>query len=714
MPEWKPPADAGVAGLLLLARLRACALDAAALTARLAGAPRPLTPEALVAAARESGLRARRLRCGAKALATAPLPALASMRDGDYLLLAGWQAGQALVQTPGAAPRVLTAAEFLADWRGELVCVAPPADTGSADPARKLFWFWPALWAFRRSLGLALLASLFLQVLGVLAPLFYQVVIDKVLAHQQPTTLDALCAGLLLVYAFEVVLGGLRNGLLTHTAGALDLTLAGGLVRHLFRLPLAWFDARRTGDTVAAVREIEQVRSFFTGAGLTVAVDVCLATCGVALLLGYDLRLTALVVGAACAQAALVALSAPGLRALLEARYDRHADAQAALVETISGMATLKAAACEASEVRRWDDLQGRATAAAQRVQRAANLLSQLSNLLQKIATVATLWLGARLVMAGALTVGELVAFNLIAARITQPVLRLAQSWQEFQQLRVSLSRLDGVWRATPEPMPPPAAMAATPRIRGQLVLEDVRFRYRPEGPDVLDGLNLELAAGTVLGVVGASGSGKSTLACLLQRLYQPQHGRILLDGVDLAHVDPYSLRRQIGVVPQEARIFNRPVAANIALGDPELPRVQVVTAARLAGADDFITALPQGYDTVLGEHGTSLSGGQRQRLALARALVTAPRLLVLDEATAALDAATEAEFTTRLLRLARGRTVIIIAHRLSAVARADRILVMARGRVAEQGGHSELLRLGGLYARLWDLQTRGHPRSAA
>ena len=714
MAEITPSTDTGFTGLLLLARLKGCALEISALTARLSGVSRPIAPSALLAAARDLGLPARRLRCQADRLTAAPLPALASMRDGSYLLLADWQEGRALVQTPGEAPRVLESAGFLAQWRGELLLLMPVADSVNADPASALSWFWPALRSCRRALTLAFIASFFLQGLGLLAPLFFQVVIDKVLAHRQHTTLDVLCAGLLLVYVFEAAIGGLRNGLLTQTAGQLDLTLAARLARHLFRLPLAWFEARRTGDIVAAVRELEQVRAFFTGAGLTVAIDLLFALGGLALLLAYHVPLTALVAGAALAQAALVALSAAGLRALLEHRYDRQADVHAALVETLSGMATLKAAACEAAEVRRWDAFHLRATAAGQRVQRAANLLAQLSNLLQKLATVVVLWLGARLVMAGALTVGELVAFNLIAARVSQPVLRLAQCWQEFQQLRVSLRRLDTVWRAIPEPAPSPAARIASPVLQGHLRFEGVGFRYRPQGPDVIQNLDLDLPAGTVLGVVGASGSGKSTLASLIQRLYQPQQGRILLDDVDLAQLDPSRLRRQIGVVPQEARIFNRSVAANIALAEPDLPRAQIIAAARLAGAHEFIAALPAGYDTHLGEHGATLSGGQRQRLALARALVLAPRLLVLDEATSALDAVIEAEFTDRLLQLARGRTVIIIAHRLSAVSRADRILVMAGGRPIEQGTHAELHGRGGLYAQLWSLQTGGGGRAVA
>lgn len=706
--------DTAVAGLLLLAHLQGHALAPGPLTARLHEVARPIAPSALLAAARDLGLPARRWRCRPDALSAAPLPALASMRDGSYLLLAGWQAGQALVQIPGEAPQVLERAGFLGRWCGELLLLTPAADSLMPAPASSLGWFWPALQSCRRALTLAFIASFFLQGLGVLAPLFYQVVIDKVLAHQQQTTLDVLCVGLLFVYVFEAAIGGLRNGLLTQTAGQLDLTLAARLARHLFRLPLAWFEARRTGDTVAAVRELEQVRAFFTGAGLTVAIDLFFALGAFALLLAYHLPLTALVAGAALAQAALVALSAPGLRALLENRYDRAADVHAALVETISGMATLKAAACEAAEVRRWDALQLRATTAGLRVQRAANLLAQSSNLLQKAASVLVLWCGARLVMAGTLTVGELVAFNLIAARVSQPVLRLAQCWQEFQQLRVSLQRLDTLWRAVPEPAPSPSALAASPRLQGQLRFEGVWFRYLPQGPDVIQDLALDLPAGTVLGVVGASGSGKSTLAGLIQRLYQPQRGRILLDDVDLAQVDPRDLRRQIGVVPQEARIFNRSVAANIALAEPDLPRAQVIAAARLAGAHEFIAALPAGYDTLLGEHGAALSGGQRQRLALARALVMAPRLLVLDEATSALDAATEAEFTDRLLQLVRGRTVIVIAHRLSAVCRADRILVMAGGRPVEQGTHAELRARGGLYAQLWSLQTRGDGRAVA
>ena len=700
--------DAGPTALLLLARALGIALAPDALATQLGHQPPPLTLAALASAARQLGLRARTLRGAPTTLTELPLPVLAAMQDGRLLLLAGWRGDEALVQAPGQPPRVLRADEFLAAWTGELLLLG----RGTRDDGGRAGWFWPGLLAHRQALLGVLGASFFLQLLGLLTPLFFQVVIDKVLVHQQQTTLDVLCLGLLLVCVSEALLGGLRSSLLTHTAGRLDVLWSGQVLRHLFHLPLAWFQTRRTGDTVAAVRELEQLRTFLTGPALTLALDLIFALGALALLLAWQATLAAVVLVAVLAQAALVAFSAPPLRALLETRYDRQADAQSFLVEAVNGYATLKAAACEHSELRRWDELQVAATIAGQRLQRAASLLAQLSGLLQKVGTLVTLWLGARMVMAGGLTVGELVGFNLVAARLTQPVLRLAQCWQEFQQLRVSLRRLDGILQVLPEPAP--SASAASPTLGGRIRFEGVSFRYRPQGPDVLEDLSLELAPGTVLGVVGVSGSGKSTLASLLQRLYAPQRGRILLDETDLAHFNPQALRRQIGVVPQDARLFRRSVAANIALAAPGLAQAQIEIAARLAGAHEFILQLPQGYDTLLGEQGLDLSGGQRQRLALARALVTAPRLLVLDEATSALDVETEAAFTSRLLQLARGRTVLIIAHRLSAVCRADQIVVMADGRLVEQGTHAELLRRGGRYAQLWALQLRGAHGMAA
>jgi subfamily B ATP-binding cassette protein HlyB/CyaB len=398
----------------------------------------------------------------------------------------------------------------------------------------------------------------------------------------------------------------------------------------------------------------------------------------------------------------------PLFRARLDEKFNRGAENQAFLVESVTGVETLKSMAVEPQMQRRWEEQLAGYVTSSFRVLSLGNWASQGVQLISKLVTALTLYFGARLVIDGALTVGELVAFNMLAGRVAQPVLRLAQLWQDFHQARLSIARLGDILNTAPEPAYLPGR-AALPAINGAITFDHVTFRYRLDGPEVLRDVSLQVPPGQVIGIVGPSGSGKSTLTKLVQRLYVPESGRILIDGVDLGMVDVAWLRRQIGVVLQENFLFNRSIRDNIALADPSLPMERVIAAAKLGGAHDFILELPQGYDTIVGERGASLSGGQRQRIAIARALVTNPRILIFDEATSALDYESERIIQDNMHKIAHGRTVLIIAHRLSTVRRADRILTLERGRLIEDGSHDELIRHNGRYANLHRLQAGIH-----
>src|SRR5213082_2448890 len=390
----------------------------------------------------------------------------------------------------------------------------------------------------------------------------------------------------------------------------------------------------------------------------------------------------------------------PLFRRRLDEKFRRGAENQAFLVESINGVETLKAMAVEPQMQRRWEEQLAGYISASFRVASLGNTASQAVQLINKLVTALTLYFGAKLVIEGSLSVGELVAFTMLAGRLTMPVLRLAQMWQDFHQARLSVQRLGDILNTTPEPTFNPAR-AALPAIRGDIAFEHVTFRYRIDGPEVLSAVSFQVPAGQIVGIVGASGSGKSTLAKLIQRLYIPESGRIFVDGVDLAMVDPAWLRRQVGVVLQDNVLFNRSVRDNIALSDPAMQIERVIAAAELAGAHEFILEMPEAYDTIIGERGTSLSGGQRQRIAIARALVTNPRVLIFDEATSALDYESEAIIQRNLAQICQGRTVFIIAHRLSTVRPAHRILVIEKGEIIEEGKHDELIKLNGYYARL-------------
>ncbi len=696
--------DAGLVALVLIARLHGIAADAAQIRHHAGLADRQLGDGDLLIAAKRLGLKARVIPFNVERLAHTPLPALILDKEGKHFILARLSNDKALIQEGNGTPPQIVSLERLAERStGRVVLFASRASL-AGDLARFDFsWFIPAMVKYRRLLLEVLAVSLLLQIFGLVSPLMFQVVMDKVLTNRAFSTLNVICVALLASAIFETVLTGLRNYIFAHTTTRMDVELGARLFRHLVNLPLGYFTARRVGDTVARVRELENIRNFLTGQALTAVIDLMFSVVFLAVMALYSLLLTLIVVLSLPLYAIVSGLLNPLFRARLNAKFSRGADNQAFLVESISGMETLKAQAVEPQFVRRWDHQLAAYVAAGFRVATLGNIGQQLIQLIGKLVTVLTLFFGAKLVIDGKLTVGQLVAFNMLSQRVSSPVLRLAQLWQDFQQIGVSMQRLGDILNARTE-LPPNSQ--SLPALTGAIAFEDVRFRYRPDSPLVLHGVSLQVAAGEVIGIVGRSGSGKSTLTKLLQRLYIPEHGRIRVDGIDLTLADPAWLRRQIGVVLQENVLFNRSIRENILIADPGLPVEVAIRAAKLAGAHEFICELSEGYDTMVGEHGSGLSGGQRQRIAIARALVTNPRILIFDEATSALDYETERVIQNNMPAICQGRTVIIIAHRLSSVRRAHRIIAMDKGAIVESGQHDELMKRGGYYAHLISLQS--------
>jgi subfamily B ATP-binding cassette protein HlyB/CyaB len=655
--------------------------------------------------ANELGLKVRESKPRWDRLARTPLPGIAALRDGGFLLLGRASEDKILVQVPDQSrPQLMTRAEFETLWDGRLVLMTRRAKLTDLSRRFDITWFLGAVRKYRGLLSEVLLASFFVQLFALISPLFFQVVIDKVLVHRSMGTLDVLVVGLISIALFETILGILRTYLFSHTTNRIDVELGARLFRHLLALPIAYFQVRRVGDSVARVRELENIRNFLTSSALTLVIDLFFTVVFVAVMFLYSPVLTWIVLGSLPLYIAISAASTPLFRSRLDEKFRRGAENQAFLVECVAGAETLKAMAVEPQMQRRWEEQLAGYVASSFRVLTLGNVASQTVQFVNKIAMAGILYFGAKLVIEGNLTVGELVAFNLLAGRVNQPVLRLAQIWQDFHQARLSVERLGDILNTPAEPVYS-SGRTALPAVKGDVAFEHVTFRYRIDGPEVLSDVSLRVPAGHIVGIVGPSGSGKSTLSKLVQRLYVPESGRVLVDGVDLAQIDPSWLRRQIGVVLQENVLFNRSIRDNIALADPAVPIERVVAAARIAGAHDFILELPEGYDTLVGERGGSLSGGQRQRIAIARALMTDPRILIFDEATSALDYESERIVHQNMAQIARERTVFVIAHRLSALRVADRILTIERGRITEDGTHDELIKTGGRYATLHRLQ---------
>lgn len=705
--------DSGLSSLLMMASFHGIAADEAKLKHEFSN--QPFTADTVLLAAKSLGMKGKLVDQLPERLDRAPLPAIALGNDGGFFILAKYDQGnngtaetagaapRVLIQKPGEPPAILSLEDFMACWSGQLIFLTSKANYAGETANFDFSWFIPAVVKYRKLLGEVLLISFVLQLIGLATPMFFQVVMDKVLVNHAMKTLNVIAIGLILATLFEATLTGIRTYVFANTSSKIDVELGARLFRHLLNLPVAYFQARRVGDSVARIRELENIRSFLTGNALTLVLDLMFSVVFLAVMLWYSAWLTLIVAISIPCYIALSMIFTPIIRARLNVKFNRGAENQSFLVETISGIDTVKAMAVEPRWVHKWEQQLASYVSSSLSVNNTGMLASGGVTLISKLVTAAIMWVGAGLVVDNKMTVGELVAFNMLSGQVSSPILRLAQLWNDFQQVGISMSRLGDILNARTEIV---GQKTRIPRIAGAVEFDQVSFRYRPDSPDVIRAVNLKVAPGEVIGIVGRSGSGKSTLTKLIQRLYVPDRGRVLVDGQDIAIIDTTSLRHQIGMVLQENMLFNRSIRDNIALSNPALPIEAIIEAAKLAGAHEFICELTEGYDTMVGEHGTGLSGGQRQRVAIARALITNPRILIFDEATSALDYESEKIIQDNMRLICKERTVLIIAHRLSAVRDADRIVVMERGQIAEQGTHAELLQNPtGIYNHLYRLQ---------
>ncbi|EEQ7849795.1 enterohemolysin T1SS ABC transporter permease/ATPase EhxB, partial [Escherichia coli] len=593
--------------------------------------------------------------------------------------------------------------EFEKLYQGKVILVTSRATVVGELAKFDFSWFIPSVVKYRRILLEVLTVSAFIQFLALITPLFFQVVMDKVLVHRGFSTLNIITIAFIIVILFEVILTGARTYIFSHTTSRIDVELSAKLFRHLLALPVSYFENRRVGETVARVRELEQIRNFLTGQALTSVLDLFFSVIFFCVMWYYSPQLTLVILLSLPCYVIWSLFISPLLRRRLDDKFLRNAENQAFLVETVTAINTIKSMAVSPQMIATWDKQLAGYVASSFRVNLVAMTGQQGIQLIQKSVMVISLWMGAHLVISGEISIGQLIAFNMLAGQVIAPVIRLAHLWQDFQQVGISVERLGDVLNT---PVEKKSGRNILPEIQGDIEFKNVRFRYSSDGNVILNNINLYISKGDVIGIVGRSGSGKSTLTKLLQRFYIPETGQILIDGHDLSLADPEWLRRQIGVVLQENILLNRSIIDNITLASPAVSMEQAIEAARLAGAHDFITELKEGYNTIVGEQGVGLSGGQRQRIAIARALVTNPRILIFDEATSALDYESENIIMKNMSRICKNRTVIIIAHRLSTVKNANRIIVMDNGFISEDGTHKELIsKKDSLYAYLYQLQ---------
>lgn len=693
--------DAGAVVLAACLKLRGRAITIDELK-RLAGGPPTLSPSDMVVAAGKAGFKAKIRKTTLERLSQLPMPLIAMTKEGGFLLVAQVVGGKVVVRDP-LAPDVteLSIEDFRQRWSEHTIMVT----TSRWEEATSQFglaWFLPRLLKHRLLLGEVLAAALFLQMFALVTPLFTMVIIDKVLSVGRAQTLDVLIVGLMIITLFEFIIGTMRRTLSHHMTKRVDAELVAGLFHHMTHLPMAFFATRQTGDTVARVRELEGIRAFLTGPALTAVVDLPFAIVFFVCMGLFSPLLTGVAIVAFLLVLGLHGLAAPALRERLQKKMKSASDSQSFLVEVVTGMETLKALAIEPQMQRAWEEQVVTQSEISGRTEQLTNTVSQIAGLVQKITVAATLWIGANMVIQGALTPGQLIAFNMLVGRALAPAMRIAQLFQQIHQTRVSVKRLAEILNAKTEPK---ASSGNLPSLQGKVTFDHVSFRYANDGPAAVEDITLEVSPGEVIGIVGSSGSGKTTLMKLLQRLYIPQSGRILVDGINIAQVDPTWLRRHMGVVLQDAMLFNRSIRDNIAIRNPGASFATVEAVARLAGADDFIRALPHAYDSIVGERGCLLSAGQRQRIAIAQALLTNPSILIMDEATSALDYESEQTIQHNMREICAGRTVFIIAHRLSTVRGADRIIAIENGHLVEEGPPALLRSQGGRYARLLQLE---------
>ncbi len=654
----------------------------------------------LSAAAESIGFSTRPVKASLDQLAKQKLPAIVHWEGKHYIVVYEITRKRVIVCDPAIGQRSLTHREFNADWTGYALLLQPTALLKDAKETTTPFWqFFELIKPHGLVVLEVFLASLFIQIFGLITPLFTQLILDRVVVQRSGLTLMAVGLGLLMFSLFRVAMMGLRQYLLDHTANKVDAALIVGFIRHTLRLPLSFFESRYVGDIISRVQENRKIERFLTGEALSILLDLLTVFIYVGLMVWYSWKMALLALVIVPPFLLLALIATPFLRKISREIFQATAKENSYLIEALSGVSTVKSTAVEQTVRWHWEELLNKEIKTSFDGQVISNRLQIFSNAIEAVVTTSLLWYGAWLVIQNQLTIGQLVAFNMLLGNIITPFQRLTVLWNQFQEVVIAMERINDVLDSEPEEDLLNQARQSLPSIQGHIAFDNVTFRYHPESDlNVLENLSFQVKPGQMVALVGRSGSGKTTISKLVLGLYPPTDGKVLIDGLDLTSLSLGSLRSQVGVVDQDTFLFGGTIRENISLGHPAASLDEIIEAARLAGADEFIKQLPMGYETQIGEGGGTLSGGQRQRIAIARALLGNPKLLVLDEATSHLDAESERIIQKNLTHILKGRTTLVIAHRLSTVQNADLILVMDRGVLIESGTHHELMAKRGHY----------------
>ncbi|MCX5814996.1 MAG: type I secretion system permease/ATPase [Proteobacteria bacterium] len=691
--------------LELIARINQINVDLRTVTREYGITDGEIPKEQLLLIAKNLGFKARIKRMGpVELLEKYPAPAIVLFKDETFgvLLKTNHEDGKTLVFLPKEmAAKAITTDELDSLSSGEYVVFKHMMISSQA--AFGFRWFYNEILHYKNVIGEVFTGSFVVQLFGLVTPLFTQVILDKVIVHRSMTTLDVLAVAFIAVAIFEFLLNMSRNYIFIHTANKIDAKLGAKLFKHLFSLPFVYFESRKVGNIVARVRELDNIREFITNKSVSVIIDLFFSLVFVVVMFLYSVTLTLVFIAFVCVVGTLYVTVTPELRRRLEYKFQMAAQSNSYLVESVTGIQTVKSLALEGSMQKKWEENLSKYVNSSFKLSNMSTLAGAFSGTFQRLMTITVLYLGVKLVIGNQLTIGQLIAFQMFAGQFTGPFLRLVNLWNEFQQALLSVDRIGDILN---NPVELRSGKDITlPSLQGAIRFENVSFRYAMDAPNALENVSFTVRQGMSVGLVGRSGSGKSTITKLIDRLYLNSEGAIYMDDIDIRHLNPVWLRLNIGVVLQEDYLFSGTIRENIALPRPDAPMEHIIEAASVAGAHQFIAKLPQGYDTLVGERGSTLSGGQKQRIAIARAIITNPRIIIFDEATSSLDYESEKIIQQNISKIKAGRTMFMVAHRLSTVKDCDLIVALDSGKVVEMGNHDELMAKKGYYRHLYEQQ---------